>query len=65
MKFHGTRRNCTLGDSPQDLRTCSSRLCNLCGILKHSFKVSRAGTDPERNFLRFGHGIYTTSVSSK
>ncbi|KAG8924075.1 hypothetical protein FRC01_011967, partial [Tulasnella sp. 417] len=24
-----------------------------------------AGTAPDRNFLRFGHGIYTTSVSSK
>lgn len=63
--FYGTPRSCTLGDPSRSLSPCSRSSCTLCSILKTSFQVSQAGTAPGRNFLRFGYGIYTTSVSSK
>ncbi|KAG8851992.1 hypothetical protein FRB96_009008 [Tulasnella sp. 330] len=55
MTFHGTPRECCIGDPEQTLQLCSGARCN----------VDRAGTRPERNFMRFGRGLYTTSVSSK
>lgn len=65
LLFHGTYRECSLGDSRDKVKLCSSLTCNVCRILYESFRVDRAGTAPGRNFLRFGKGIYTTSISSK
>jgi len=63
--FHGTPRTCCLGDPNYMLQTCDGATCNLCSIIRTSFRVSRAATASGRNFMRFGRGIYTTSVSSK
>ncbi|KIO24522.1 hypothetical protein M407DRAFT_76921, partial [Tulasnella calospora MUT 4182] len=63
--FHGTRRACLLGNNPLKPVLCFSGDCALCIILRESLKAERAGSAPERNWLRFGAGIYTTSVSSK
>ncbi|KIO27724.1 hypothetical protein M407DRAFT_72799, partial [Tulasnella calospora MUT 4182] len=65
LVFHGTPRYCFLGDGDAMADLCDMSICGLCGILRNSFSVARAGTAPGRNFLRFGHGIYTSSVSSK
>ncbi|KIO25036.1 hypothetical protein M407DRAFT_76192, partial [Tulasnella calospora MUT 4182] len=65
LVFHGTPRHCSLGERDSCTDLCSKSLCSLCGVLRESFSVARAGTAPDRNFLRFGHGIYTTNVSSK
>ncbi|KAG8885765.1 hypothetical protein FRB98_001629 [Tulasnella sp. 332] len=63
--WHGTRRTCGLGDNPSFLRLCSGRGCATCCILKTSFDQGQAGHAPNRNFLRFGKAIYTSSASSK
>ncbi|KAG9017379.1 hypothetical protein FRB93_007493 [Tulasnella sp. JGI-2019a] len=63
--FHGTPRACCVGDPENTQFLCTSASCNLCLIIRTSFKVARAGTAPGRNFMRFGRGLYTTSVSSK
>ncbi|KIO25035.1 hypothetical protein M407DRAFT_76194, partial [Tulasnella calospora MUT 4182] len=65
LVFHGTPRHCRLGDGDNFTNLCKKTTCSLCIILRYSFSVERAGTAPDRNFLRFGHGIYTSSVSSK
>jgi len=65
MLFHGTPRQCCVGDPSHTLQLCSIPTCNLCCIVKSSFQLLRAGTAAGRNFMRFGRGIYTTSVSSK
>ncbi|KIO15639.1 hypothetical protein M407DRAFT_86911, partial [Tulasnella calospora MUT 4182] len=65
LVFHGTPRHCSLGERDSCTDLCSKSLCSVCGVLRESFSVARAGTAPDRNFLRFGHGIYTTNVSSK
>ncbi|KAG9012304.1 hypothetical protein FRB94_006335 [Tulasnella sp. JGI-2019a] len=63
--FHGTPRSCCIGDPSATLQLCNGVSCNTCSIIRTSFRVDRAGTAPGRNFMRFGRGIYTTSVSSK
>ncbi|KAG8851994.1 hypothetical protein FRB96_009010 [Tulasnella sp. 330] len=63
--FHGTPRRCCIGDPENTLLLCSDSTCNLCLIIRTSFKLERAGTALGRNFMRFGRGLYTTSVSSK
>lgn len=65
LVFHGTPRHCSLGEWESWTDLCSKPLCSLCGVLRESFSVARAGTAPDRNFLRFGYGIYTTNMSSK
>ncbi|KAG9038591.1 hypothetical protein FRB95_000813 [Tulasnella sp. JGI-2019a] len=63
--FHGTPRRCCIGDPTHNAQLCSDTDCNLCWIIRTSFRLDRAGTAPGRNFMRFGRGLYTTSVSSK
>jgi len=63
--FHGTRRRCRIGDPGQARELCEDSQCNVCLILRSSFAVNRSGTAPFRNFLRFGRGVYTSSISSK
>ncbi|KAG8954505.1 hypothetical protein FRC04_011833 [Tulasnella sp. 424] len=63
--FHGTPRRCLLGNEPELTKPCDNDSCRLCRIIKTSFTVKKAGTAEGRTFLRFGRGIYTSSVSSK
>ncbi|KAF9790516.1 hypothetical protein BJ322DRAFT_1036993 [Thelephora terrestris] len=61
-RWHGTKRKCNLGD--QGCKTfCADSACSLCRIIKTSFDVKffKAAT----GWGRFGHGIYTSSTSSK
>ncbi|KAJ7888787.1 hypothetical protein B0H13DRAFT_2252732, partial [Mycena leptocephala] len=61
-RWHGTRRECTLGDRGQ-AQFCSSTTCSLCCIIKSSFDISLWGK--KTGWGRFGKGIYTSSTSSK
>src|ERR1700679_1760416 len=42
FRYHGTSRRCTLG-SPGNTRLCCSTACELCSILRTSFKISQSG----------------------
>jgi len=60
-RFHGTQRECNVGDNGnKDM--CASPTCPLCCIMKTSFDITKtaAGT-----FMRYGNGIYTSATSSK
>jgi len=61
-RWHGTTRKCKLGDTGNNT-FCSDAGCSLCCIIKTSFdlKFFKAAT----GWGRFGHGIYTSSTSSK
>ncbi|KAJ7111951.1 hypothetical protein C8R44DRAFT_882981 [Mycena epipterygia] len=61
-RWHGTRRECNLGDKGQT-QFCTSTTCPLCCIVKSSFDISLWGT--KTGWGRFGKGIYTSSTSSK
>ncbi|KAJ6561844.1 hypothetical protein B0H19DRAFT_1209997 [Mycena capillaripes] len=61
-RWHGTRRECTLGDKGQT-QFCASTTCSLCCIIKTSFDISLWGK--KTGWGRFGKGIYTSSTSSK
>ncbi|KAK7006223.1 PARP catalytic domain-containing protein [Favolaschia claudopus] len=61
-RWHGTRRECNLGDKGQT-QFCASTNCPLCCIIKSSFDISLWGT--KTGWGRFGKGIYTSSTSSK
>lgn len=61
-RFHGTRRNCTVGDHGSTT-LCASKRCSLCCIMKYGFDLDKAGKTT--GFLRFGYGIYTSATSSK
>jgi len=66
LEFHGTDRACMLGEhsNPRCRKTlCGLKTCYLCSVIRHSFKVSACGR--KNLFKRFGHGIYTSPVSSK
>lgn len=63
LLFHGTDRACLLGETRNNVLLCSLQKCSLCSILRTSFDVTRCGS--KNAFKRFGHGIYTTSCSSK
>ncbi|KAG9004663.1 hypothetical protein FRB90_010788 [Tulasnella sp. 427] len=63
--FHGTGRQCLLGEEPHLTKLCSNSKCRMCRVLTTSFSIKKAGSAPGRSFLRFGHGVYTSSVSSK
>lgn len=41
--FHGTNRACTLGDRRTNDELCNNNKCNLCGIIRTSFDLSRSG----------------------
>ncbi|KAF9565448.1 ADP-ribosylation [Agrocybe pediades] len=60
LLFHGTRRVCRIGDSPENVTCCNHDNCNLCSILRGSYNMERA-----QNARMFGPGIYSTAVSSK
>ena len=57
-RWHGTGRNCNIGDNGQT-SFCSSPQCSLCCILRTSFDMARSKGG------NFGSGIYTSSASSK
>ncbi|KAI0028017.1 ADP-ribosylation [Vararia minispora EC-137] len=66
-RWHGTMRNCRLGDEDNESTLCDlvigRRQCAVCSIIQSSFKLTRAGQ--RFNYGRFGTGIYTTGTSSK
>jgi len=62
-RFHGTIRECRLGDTPSESALCRLSTCNLCRIIQSSFQLAKAGQ--RTNFGRFGAGIYTSATSSK
>ncbi|KIM77115.1 hypothetical protein PILCRDRAFT_627541 [Piloderma croceum F 1598] len=59
FRFHGTNRNCQLGDHGHN-SLCTSSSCCACSVIKTSFKVSLANPGGA-----FGQGIYTSSASNK
>lgn len=61
-RWHGTRRECNIGDKGHN-SLCSSNSCPMCSIIRHSFDLSRWGS--KTGWGRFGKGIYTSSTSSK
>ncbi|KAI0090989.1 hypothetical protein BDY19DRAFT_886832 [Irpex rosettiformis] len=61
-RWHGTKRECQLGDKGHT-NFCSSSACSLCCIMKTSFDVHLWGK--KTGWGRFGAGIYTSSTSSK
>ncbi|TRM64452.1 hypothetical protein BD626DRAFT_491870 [Schizophyllum amplum] len=61
-RWHGTKRNCTLGDMGQTTM-CGDQTCSLCSIIKTSFDLNLFGKNT--GWGRFGRGIYTSSTSSK
>jgi len=61
-RWHGTRRECNLGDGGHT-QFCSSTTCSLCCIVRTSFDLSLFGK--KTGWGRFGKGIYTSSTSSK
>lgn len=77
-RWHGTRRECTLGDKG-NTQMCGSQTCSLCCIVRTSFDLSLWGkktgwgryvfalSQRQRHLMstRFGKGIYTSSTSSK
>ncbi|KAH9992751.1 hypothetical protein BJV74DRAFT_834239 [Russula compacta] len=62
-RFHGTIRECCLGDNSSESALCRLSTCNICRIIQTSFQLARAGQ--RTNFGRFGAGIYTSATSSK
>ncbi|KLO05182.1 ADP-ribosylation [Schizopora paradoxa] len=61
-RWHGTARECSLGDTG-NVKPCFSQTCSLCGIIRSSFDVAFFGR--KTGWGRFGRGIYTSSTSSK
>lgn len=61
-RWHGTTRECLLGDNG-NCNLCTSPSCSLCGILRTSYSLSLFGK--KTGWGRFGAGIYTSSTSSK
>ncbi|KXN81923.1 hypothetical protein AN958_03408, partial [Leucoagaricus sp. SymC.cos] len=61
-RWHGTRRECHLGDKGHT-RLCSSTTCSLCCIIRTSYDLKLFGK--KTGWGRFGRGIYTSSTSSK
>ncbi|KAG2111963.1 ADP-ribosylation [Suillus discolor] len=61
-RWHGTTRECNLGDNG-NCTLCPSQTCSLCCILKTSYNLNLFGK--KTGWGRFGHGIYTSSTSSK
>jgi len=61
-RWHGTGRQCDLGDKGCTL-LCSSQSCSLCCIVRTSYDLNLFGK--KTGWGRFGSGIYTSSTSSK
>ncbi|PSR83375.1 hypothetical protein PHLCEN_2v5754 [Hermanssonia centrifuga] len=64
--WHGTRRECQLGNEGKT-RFCTSITCSLCGIIKTSFDLARGfnGTGFGLGWEILGKALYTSSSSSK
>jgi len=62
LRWHGTNRNCNVGDN-YCTSLCRSPRCSLCCIIKTSFDI--AHSKKKTGWGRFGNGIYTSSTSSK
>lgn len=60
-RWHGTKRECNLGNTPSQSSLCFSNECGLCGIIRHSYDISYSGNKWER----YGKAIYSTRTSSK
>jgi len=61
-RWHGTNRNCTVGDNGRTA-LCQSPQCSLCSIIRTSFDISLS--KKKTGWGRFGNGIYTSATSSK
>jgi len=61
-RWHGTTRECTLGDKECN-KFCSSDSCSLCNIIRTSFDLKMFGK--HKGWGRYGSGIYTSATSSK
>ncbi|KAK1231540.1 hypothetical protein PQX77_005332 [Marasmius sp. AFHP31] len=61
-RWHGTKRECQLGDKGQT-QFCATTTCSLCCIIRTSYDISLWGK--KTGWGRFGKGIYTSSTSSK
>jgi len=61
-RWHGTNRECGLGENGRT-SFCYSPRCSLCCIIRTSFDLSHARK--KTGWGRFGCGIYTSSTSSK
>ncbi|KAF9035285.1 hypothetical protein BJ165DRAFT_1533777 [Panaeolus papilionaceus] len=60
MMFHGTKRACRIGETPEAVTACNRSDCNICCILRGSYDMEKA-----KGARMFGPGIYSTKVSSK
>ncbi|GLB40708.1 putative poly(ADP-ribose) polymerase catalytic domain [Lyophyllum shimeji] len=61
-RWHGTRRECNIGDKGRTT-LCTSSNCPMCCIIRTSFDLTKFGS--KTGWGRFGKGIYTSSTSSK
>jgi len=61
-RWHGTNRNCNIGENGRT-SFCYSPQCSLCCVIKASFDI--AYSKKKTGWGRFGNGIYTSSTSSK
>ncbi|EGC34070.1 hypothetical protein DICPUDRAFT_92291 [Dictyostelium purpureum] len=61
-RFHGTKIQCSLGLNG-NTEICPSPTCAVCRIIETSFILPAHSN--KAHFLRFGPGIYFSSVSSK
>ncbi|CAG8764310.1 4887_t:CDS:2 [Cetraspora pellucida] len=57
-RFHGTSVVCKIGETG---KLCSSNKCAVCCIIKNGYKIF----ETNKNFQRFGKGLYFSSTSSK
>lgn len=62
LLWHGTNRNCNIGDGGRT-SLCYSSECSLCCIIRTSFDVTHS--KKKTGWGRFGNGIYTSATSSK
>ncbi|KAG8905715.1 hypothetical protein FRC01_008254, partial [Tulasnella sp. 417] len=57
-RWHGTVRECTVGDDPNKLDMCTSTACKLCCVIRTSFDMKYVAVGV------YGLGIYTSAYSS-
>ncbi|KAG9010485.1 hypothetical protein FRB90_007798 [Tulasnella sp. 427] len=57
-RWHGTVRECTVGDDPNNLDMCTSTSCRLCCVIRTSFDMKYVAVGI------YGLGIYTSAFSS-
>jgi len=64
-RWHGTVRQCKLGDTPTSTTLCTAAGCRLCGIIRTSFKTSASVSEPgifSSGFSSISHG-YTRAAT--